>query len=227
MEVSAFYGGRHPSEVPFYTQRDVAAACNVPPSTLRGWLTSTAEGEQPNALIHGPEGVEGRLSFLNLVEAYVISELRSQGGVSVPRLRNTVLYYRERGVERPFLSNADEWLVGGGVYLLAQEDLVDVSDWGQYVIRPIIQNYINRVTFGGGKPITLYPAFGERNSDQVAIDPRIRFGRPVIKGTGIRTSTVWERVKSGETVEEIAQGYDLTTSPVADALRYEATRRLR
>lgn len=226
MEVSAFYGGRHPSEVPFYTQRDVASACNVPRSTLRGWLASTVEGENTNALICGPEGEGGRLSFLNLVEAYVISELRSQMGVSLPRLRNTVMYHRQQGIERPFL-NTEHWLVGSGVYLPDEDDLIDVSDWGQYVIRPIIDGYISRIQFTGGKPITLYPAFGDRESDRVAIDPRVRFGHPVIRDTGVRTSTVWERVRSGEAVEEIAWGYDLGTELVADALRYEATRRVR
>ena len=223
MEITKFYSGQHPSEVPFYSQRDVAAVCGLSPSTLRGWLAPTKRDGVSDALIDGPEGADGRLSFQNLAEAYLVVQLRSQGGVSVRRLRNTVVYHRGRGIERPFL-NAEDWLVGGGIYLSDGDDLVDASDWGQYVLEPIIGGYIDRLEVDAGKPITLYPAYGGGDGRAVKVDPRVRFGSPSIVGTGIRTATIWARAQSGEKLPDIAEGYGIELDLAAEALRYEASR---
>ena len=51
------------------------------------------------------------------------------------------------------------------------------------------------------------------------IDPLVRFGRPSIRSVG--TDRLWELFDAGETVTEIAAGYDLSEADVGAAIAYE------
>ncbi|MEM0963533.1 MAG: DUF433 domain-containing protein [Bacteroidota bacterium] len=224
MEITEFYGGSHPSEVPFYTQRDVAMVCGVPARTLGDWLRPTESGGMRDELIVGPGGPDGRLSFQNLVEAYIVRLMQDQGGVPTRRLRNFVVAERDRGVDRPFLRPDGYW-VGTGVYRNVADDLVDASEWQQYVLRPIVERYVDRIQYEEDRPVELFPTYPGSDSRAIRIDPRVRFGRPTIDGTGIKTATVWERAKAGETIRAIAEGYGLDEDLAAEAYRYEVSRR--
>ena len=53
------------------------------------------------------------------------------------------------------------------------------------------------------------------------IDPRVQFGRPCLRGTGIPTSVIAERYKAGDAISALAKDYDRTPEEIEDALRYE------
>jgi len=55
----------------------------------------------------------------------------------------------------------------------------------------------------------------------VVIDPEVSFGKPVLVGTGIPTSTVAERYKAGESVDDLAEDYDLERAKIEEAIRCE------
>ncbi|HEX3551922.1 MAG TPA: DUF433 domain-containing protein [Thermoanaerobaculia bacterium] len=52
-------------------------------------------------------------------------------------------------------------------------------------------------------------------------DPIVAFGRSVIE-KAIKTSVIAERFKAGESIEGIAEDYDLEASEVEEDIRYEA-----
>jgi uncharacterized protein (DUF433 family) len=54
------------------------------------------------------------------------------------------------------------------------------------------------------------------------MNPAISFGRPVIEGTGIPVSSIYERCRAGDSVAELAQDFRLETSEIEDAIRCEA-----
>ena len=49
--------------------------------------------------------------------------------------------------------------------------------------------------------------------------PLVRFGRPSV--SGVSTDRLWELADAGESVEEIADGYDLPAEDVRSAIAYE------
>ena len=51
------------------------------------------------------------------------------------------------------------------------------------------------------------------------IDPLVRFGRPSV--SGVATERLWELADAGETIDEIAKGYDLPGEAVRAAVSYE------
>jgi uncharacterized protein (DUF433 family) len=58
----------------------------------------------------------------------------------------------------------------------------------------------------------------------ITVDPSVRFGKPVIKGTRVPADTVVARVASGMDIKEIAEEYGITEKDVYNALHYAAIR---
>jgi len=59
---------------------------------------------------------------------------------------------------------------------------------------------------------------------RVAVDPQIRFGKPVIQGTRVPVSVVVSAVASGDSWEEIAREYGISEEDIRAALAYAASR---
>jgi uncharacterized protein (DUF433 family) len=55
----------------------------------------------------------------------------------------------------------------------------------------------------------------------IAIDPRVSFGRPVVISQGISTAAIVGRIDAGETVDDVAADYGLSTTEVEHAIVYE------
>ena len=75
-----------------------------------------------------------------------------------------------------------------------------------------------------GLAVRLYPFTRHRyvqNPKLILIDPRIAFGRPVLAGTGIATSTVAERYKAGESIAALADDYGRRAEEIEEAVRCE------
>ncbi|MEW6572186.1 MAG: DUF433 domain-containing protein [Bacillota bacterium] len=56
----------------------------------------------------------------------------------------------------------------------------------------------------------------------IIIDPEIRGGKPVIKGTRVPADIILGKLAGGATYEEVMQEYDLTREQIFAALRYAA-----
>jgi hypothetical protein len=86
-------------EVPAYTIAEAAGYLRLPKSTLRAWLVGQPYhvGEvrkffRPVIDIADPK--HRSLSFINLVEAFVLAGLRRQHTVPLPKVRKAVEYLR-------------------------------------------------------------------------------------------------------------------------------------
>ena len=56
----------------------------------------------------------------------------------------------------------------------------------------------------------------------IAVDPTVRFGKPVIKGTRVPVDLVVGKIAGGMTLEEVGAEYELTPEQVRAALAYAA-----
>src|SRR5437879_1268339 len=89
-EVVDLYGGRDPREMPAYTFRDLALSIrNMPESTLRAWTLGQAGFEPLLRIPRDPRGVY-ELSFYNLIEIYVLVQLRKVHSMSMPSIRRSI-----------------------------------------------------------------------------------------------------------------------------------------
>lgn len=220
-----FYGGEDPLELPVYTMADAARFLSIPPATVRAWTRGRSypsnQGERYFEPLITSRG--GRLSFLNLVELHVLRALREVHEVKVESVRNA-LDYAERSYNIKRLLLNEELLAGGGnLFLDHYQQLVSISQHGQIAIRELLKRYLSRIDRNDARtPIRLYPMVTGLSDDRpVVIDPRISFGRPTLRGTGIRTNMITYRVDAGESIDEIAEDYGIERELVTEAVIYE------
>jgi uncharacterized protein (DUF433 family) len=59
---------------------------------------------------------------------------------------------------------------------------------------------------------------------RVVIDPTVRFGKPVIRGTRVTVTSILAKLAGGMSMEELMQEYDLLPADIHAALHYAAER---
>ena len=57
---------------------------------------------------------------------------------------------------------------------------------------------------------------------RIIVDPKVRFGRPIIAGTRVPVDVVVGKLAGGMTMEAVAAEYELTREDILAALAYAA-----
>jgi len=58
----------------------------------------------------------------------------------------------------------------------------------------------------------------------ITVDPSVRFGRPVIRGTRVPVATIVARIATRLAFSEIMEEYEITEEDIYHALKYAAQR---
>lgn len=220
-----------PNDLARYSRAEAARYLHISPSTLRSWVLGrpypVADGERySQGLVQLPDSRDDRLSFSNLIEAYVLLALRKQFRVKMREVRQALDYARKHlRIERVLLSPQLR-VMRGSMFWLHLDQLIDLGKGGQEAMPEILAAYLERIEWEpDGGPARIFPfSRPEALSSPrlVKIDPLLAFGRPVLERRAVTTAVIAERFKVGESIGEIAQDYDLQASEVEEALRYEA-----
>ncbi len=225
------YNGRDPREIPAYLLKEAAHYTAVPVGTLRDWTTggtyTTATGRsRSRPLIVLPQKGVPLLSFVNLVEVHVLSAIRRKHRIAMPRVRSALDFLSKRYNSKHPLAEHDIDTDGIDLFVEKFGELINVSRGGQLAMKEILSLYLQRIERDeSGLARRLFPftrLAGDKDDPKViSINPRIAFGKPVIEGTGVPTSIIAERYKTGESIAEIADDYRLQTEEIEEAIRYE------
>lgn len=225
-----------PRLAPAYSVVEAARYLRMPNETLRSWVVGrlypvAGQMKRSRPLIHPDDTNRQYLSFINLVEAHVLAAIRRRHGVKLPKVRTALDYVkRQFHIGRPLI---DQTFQTDGLDLFVERygKLINASREGQQAMKEIISVYLQRVERDTrGFPIKLYPFTRDTDSDAapktdprvVVMNPAVSFGRPVIAGTGIPVSAVYERYRAGDSVAELAQDFRLEISAIEEAIRCEA-----
>ncbi len=203
-------------EVPAYSIAEAAGYLRLPKTTLRAWLL----GQQRFRAVIDIADRHGRqMSFINLVEAFVLSGIRRQHRVTLPKVRKAVDYLRRTfKTPRPL---ADEQFA---ISVEKFGALIGATQEGQVQLREVILDrlkYVRRDPNGVPEKIVLFPGHGAAKHGDVVIDPRLSFGRPVIDGVGVRTLILAQRFKAGDSIDELAREFSAAPEAVQNAIRCE------
>lgn len=217
-------------EIPAYSIAEAAGYLRLPVSTLRAWLLGQRyrTGNEPKffrPVIEIADRKDRQLSFLNLVEAFVLAGIRRQHEIPLPKVRKAVDYLsRTFDSKRPL---AEEQFETDGIDLFVEKvgSLIGATQEGQIQMREVIRDRLERVRRdpkGVPEKIVLFPARSDKpRSTDVVIDPRMSFGRPVLDGFGVRTAILAERFDAGEDIDALAQEYAAPGEAIQNAIRCE------
>src|SRR4051812_32396864 len=115
------YRGRDPRKIPAYTVFDAARYLRLPENTIRNWAygyaypTRDGNRRKTKPLIEAEASARHDFSFLNLIELYVLSALRREHDVQMPKIRAAIEYLKGKmDSRRPLI---DEDFQTDGVYI--------------------------------------------------------------------------------------------------------------
>ena len=215
--------------LPAYTVAEAAHYLHMPSGTLRGWVAGRSGHSRP--LIDLADSKRQYLSFVNLVEAHVLAAIRRRHGVKLPKVRKALGYVqRQFRVEHPLIGQAFQ-TDGLDLFVERYGELINASREGQRAMKEIIGVYLERIEWdASGLPVKLYPFTRDTRAESapasdprvVVMNPAVSFGRPVIAGTGIPVSSIYERYKAGDSVDALARDFRLETGAIEEAIRCEA-----
>lgn len=218
---------------PAYTASEAAHMLSVPVSTLKAWCFGQSSHDSSGAsrkfipVIHPADAKKRLLSFSNLCELHVLSAIRRQHRIPLPKVRNSLAYVREELksdrplIEREFKTN--------GIDLFVEETsrLLNVTKQGQEAMRGDFEAALARIERNrDGMPIRLFPfsrtstALNEQPK-AVVIDPRLSFGRPVLARVAVPTGIILDRFRAGDSLAEMAGDYGVKEKEIEEALRFE------
>lgn len=218
-----------PRELPAYGLPEAAYYLGIPTATLRSWVLGrdykVADGTRRFApIIEIADRKRRLLSFVNLVEAHVLSALRREHAIQLPKVRTAIAYLRNHLHSRHPL--ADQQFETDGLDLFVQKygTLINITRDGQLAMRNVLQSFLKRVKRDAqGAPVKLY-LFVRGAIDEpfaVVVDPAVSFGRPVLEGTGIPTEVLAQRYKAGDSYEQLVEDYGRPKEQIEEAIRYE------
>lgn len=219
----------HLRDQPAYSLTEAARYLKLPVATLRSWVVGRAYPRGESVATFRPLLKPARkqpplLSFYNLIEAHVLRSLRTEHGVAIRELRRAIAYAeRTLKIER-LLLNRDLRTYAGEVFLEEYGKLISLSTSGQIAMRRLLEEHLKRVEWDQWQfPVRLYPYVSAEPTTErpIAIDPDIAFGRPVVIRAGVSTEAIAGRIDAGETVEALAEDYDLKPEEIEEAVLYE------
>ena len=225
MKVDASDLRNQPADGPAETARYL----RLPAATLRTWLVGRdyPRGDAHatfHPLIRPATSQPLQLSFYNLIEAHVLRAFRTEHGVALVELRKARAFAEWKLHLHRLLLSPELRTHAGQVFLDRYVDLINLSASGQLAMRKMFEDHLQRVEWDEWQfPVRLYPYIEptQRSSGRpIAIDPLVAFGRPIVRRMGISTAAIADRIDAGETVNALAEDYDLSPEEIEQAVLY-------
>ena len=214
-----------PRSTPLYSLAEVCYFLKVPKTTLSRWIRRwpTKTGKIIDPLITVADPVSVFFSFYNLAEAHILSVTIRIHKLKVRTVRNAIQELRVEKLsnpEHPLLSR-EFYTDGRDLFVKTIEKTINVSQFGQLGLREILDQYLARIERDDRfNPTKLFPA--HQKGRVVSILPTVSSGRPIVEGTGIPVASIWNRHKAGDSIEQIADDYEIPESQIAGAVDYVA-----
>lgn len=217
-------------ERPVYGLAEAARHLGLRADRARAWLDGyERRGVRYPPVIRPEPNGEDVVTWGEFVELGYLREYRHKG-VPLQRLRPVVDGLRTMyGTPYP-LATAKPFILGKELVLQLQQDhgipasIAMVVPSGQTILlAEETTRFLRKVEFesdASGDALRLRPA---GPASPVVIDPLVRFGLPTVEG--VATERLWELFDAGESVEQIADGYEVAPELVRAAIAYEEQQR--
>lgn len=217
-----------PRKMGNYTIPEASKYIRAPYTTILSWV----RGDPKYPIFQIDKKTNRSLSFLHLTELYLLNTIRKNHHIKPKNIHLAIKYLKQHA------TNEDERmypLASKRIYVDADQRhifvkelglVVNASKSGQTTMHDLLGLVLRRIEFDEfGIPTRLYPFMGDEatpdSTKNIVIDPRVSFGRPVIRGTGAPISIVAERYQYGESEIRLSRDYKCSVKAIKEALRFE------
>ncbi len=218
--------------VGLYTFSEASRLTKVPSRDLRRWLDGYSyKTPESQARVESPplwdtelsgEEVEG-VSFHDLLEVRFVAAFRTLG-VSLQTIRFASQHAREL-FSHPYPFTCRRFQTDGRtIFAEAIEETGETQFLDlvkkQYAFAQVIEPSLYRgIEFGKDELALRW--FPMNRSKAIVLDPQIAFGKPIVTGVGVRTSTLYDAFRAEGTKRAVAQIFEVPMAAVEAAISFE------
>jgi len=220
------------AEAGLYTVPMVARILAAKPVKVRSWVEGYGHSNASPILVRQLPRVGGKtvLGFLDLIESAFIRHFVDEVGFSPQTVRKVALKLRERhGVDHPFAM--DKRFRANGKHIFeevatdeGEKRLVNLMNDNFEIVPAIEPSLFDQVFYVEDIARSWRPL---RNHPNVIMDPKISFGRPVVRNIWIPTETLFAAYQAEGGFEEAAEEFGVTPEAISDAVSFEQDIRTR
>lgn len=203
----------------------------IPSRSIRRWLLGYSRHSKGMTRLYAPVLeddfglIEGMLvlSFLDLIEVQFLEAFRKHG-VRWATIREAAANARQLlGTSHPFstkrFSTDGKHILVSSTEGIEDRNLMDLIDSQLEIVdivEPLLRGAIDFSNYD--LAARWWPMGRER---RVLIDPHFSFGRPIISDSGVPTDVLAATYKATESIEKVADWYEVDTEAVRQAIEYE------
>jgi uncharacterized protein (DUF433 family) len=214
---------------PVYTYPQVDRLLGLTRGTAKRWLNGYTRNRVPYPPILRHQPSETRwVTWGEFVETRFFAGYRDVDNIPAKRMRRIVEVLREQFDTTYPLAYAAPFLYSDGRLLLYQaqrtaelpDEFATEVETGQIVLTPWVDRFVDSVRYDDeeGAVTALRP---DADFPVVIADPLRRGGEPVLTGHNVRVATVASLVRGGESIDNVADWYNLSVDEVRQAVHYD------
>ena len=215
--------------LPAYTLDEASRYIGMSKSTMQIWFRGrheylTKKGRKHNAvspILHSDSGARQPISFIDLIEAHVLTTVRKGYKIPVKNIRSAAEYLKVLNKNLTFLAHEDFYHDHKHLFLKIEDLLISLSERGQVVDKDIIEKGLTQIKYGNdGFADKFFPRIGDTIQHDFVLDPHINYGKLSIARLGVGADIISTRFDSGEDILEIASDYGAEQKEVEEAIRW-------
>lgn len=215
-------------ELPLYTPADAAYYLGIHPRTLGTWIHGrsypTIGGDQFfSPVIDMADQENGLLSYFNLAELHVLAATRYQHHVGFPAIRAAVMTISKKFPDEKHPLISEEFKTNGvDLFLQTVRENENLSRPQQLNFKTIMDEFLRNVIPDDEKMVwKIYPLIAGQPDDHIiSITYGISSSQPAIDRRGVPVWLIYDRFKAGESVDELAEDFELPAQSVQRAITY-------
>jgi uncharacterized protein (DUF433 family) len=202
-----------------YTLGEVARYARMHPVTVSRWFKG--DGYCKNVFALEDSKI---ITFLDFVQVLAVRNLRVHYHVKLQKIRDAIeRASKDFGIDYPFARKHTTFLFDNEIWIQPEgKTLTQISgkEHGQKGITKVIELFYDDISFDPKLGIAnSYKAY-ESRGNKIIMNPKIRFGEPLLEGVGYTPEALFEAAKTEGSAEAAAKNYGVTTSQVQTSIDY-------
>lgn len=217
-------------EYPLYNFAQIDYVLQLPGGTARRWIEGYERRGKAYPPVVRPEATGSEIvTWGEFVETRFLAEYRGKG-VPIINMRPVIEELRVRFNTKHPLAIAQPFVAGKELVEEVQASVgldralrIVVIRNGQLLLTSPTEHFVTSVEFDRGERGIVRRLHPLAENRAVMVDPLRQFGEPVVRS--VPTAAIGEQFDAGDSVELLADSYELTRDDVEAAIRYERSRR--
>jgi uncharacterized protein (DUF433 family) len=202
-----------------YTLSEAAQYARMHPITLSRWF----KGDDYCKRVFSVEDSKA-INFLDFVQVLAVRNLRVIYNIELQKIRDAVDHAsKEFNVQYPFARRHTTFLFENEIWIRPEgKTITQLSgkEHGQTGITQVIERFYEDVSFDPKTGFAnLYKAY-ESRGNKIIMNPRIRFGEPMLENCGYTPQALFEAAKTEGSAEAAARSYGVSVGQVQTSIDY-------